>query len=389
MPIDWTQIILALIDSGEAATTFNKVTITAPATSATITIADGKTFTASNTLTLSAIDGSTLNVGAGGTLGTGAYKDVGSSGNNLALMDGTNTWSGAQAYDVVATYVLLVGSDTSSNRYIAINAQASSQSAISFKSAGTDKMTLYRPGASDDLVVFSNVTSASMFRFGAASPNNVILGAGSSPTGGGQCLALSQASGNPSSIGSNTAGLVAKDSGGTCELYAWDEAGNVTLISPHALDGPEWLYDDDDPMPNVKKEENIYLGTRRWTNLSRQAKLVERMLAGENIAALPAGKRTFVATETFTPTENWDANQAAQTKTAADRVAQIDMDVLALAEKREVIANDEAIAWPEQQDAFAAIAAEMQSLYAERSACESFQAKPIPPWMAKQLAHEQ
>lgn len=56
------------------ATSINKLAITAPATAATLTIADGKTFTASNTLTLSGADGSTLNIGAGGTLGTMAYE---------------------------------------------------------------------------------------------------------------------------------------------------------------------------------------------------------------------------------------------------------------------------------------------------------------------------
>ena len=44
------------------ATTINKVTLTAPATGATLTIADGKTFTASNTLTLSGTDGTSLNL---------------------------------------------------------------------------------------------------------------------------------------------------------------------------------------------------------------------------------------------------------------------------------------------------------------------------------------
>lgn len=55
------------------ATTINKVTITTPASGATLTIANGKTLTASNTLTLTATDGSTLAIGAGGTLGTAAY----------------------------------------------------------------------------------------------------------------------------------------------------------------------------------------------------------------------------------------------------------------------------------------------------------------------------
>ena len=58
------------------ATSINKVTITAPATSSTLTIAEGKTLTSSNTLTLAGTDGSTLNIGAGGTLGSNAYTST-------------------------------------------------------------------------------------------------------------------------------------------------------------------------------------------------------------------------------------------------------------------------------------------------------------------------
>lgn len=77
-----------------SATSVNKVAITAPATSATLTIADGKTLTASNTLTLAGTDSSTLNIGSGGTLGTAAFKATGTSGNTVPLLDGANTHSG-------------------------------------------------------------------------------------------------------------------------------------------------------------------------------------------------------------------------------------------------------------------------------------------------------
>lgn len=141
---------------------------------------------------------------------------------------------------------------------------------------------------------------------------NWMVGTGTVPSGGGvPVLALTQASGNPTGIGTNTAGLVAKDNGGTCELYAWDEAGNVTQLSPHAMDGPAWLYDADDPLPRVLKEENVYLGYRRWTNESRQAALLQRMMAGENLALLPERQRTFVHVERFVPQADWSANQQA------------------------------------------------------------------------------
>ncbi len=51
-----------------SATSINKVAITAPATSATLTIADGKTLTASNTLTFTGTDSSSVAFGAGGTV---------------------------------------------------------------------------------------------------------------------------------------------------------------------------------------------------------------------------------------------------------------------------------------------------------------------------------
>jgi len=72
-----TSPSLVTPDLGVAtATSINKLAITAPATGAVLTIADGKTFTASNTLTLTGNDGASLAIGAGGTLGTGAYAAI-------------------------------------------------------------------------------------------------------------------------------------------------------------------------------------------------------------------------------------------------------------------------------------------------------------------------
>ncbi len=48
-------------------TSINKLLITAPGTSATVTIADNKTFTASNTLTFTGTDSSSIAFGTGGT----------------------------------------------------------------------------------------------------------------------------------------------------------------------------------------------------------------------------------------------------------------------------------------------------------------------------------
>lgn len=60
-----------------AATSVNKVTITAPATSAVLTIANGKTLTASNSITLAGTDTTTMTFPAASasiTSGVGLYK---------------------------------------------------------------------------------------------------------------------------------------------------------------------------------------------------------------------------------------------------------------------------------------------------------------------------
>ncbi len=61
-----------------SATSINKVALTAPATSSTLTIADGKTLTCNNTLTFTGTDSSSVAFGAGGTVlyaaGSGGLK---------------------------------------------------------------------------------------------------------------------------------------------------------------------------------------------------------------------------------------------------------------------------------------------------------------------------
>lgn len=73
------------------ATSINKVAITDPAGSATLTIADGKTLTASNTLTFSGTDGSSLAIGAGGTLAASAFTAGLSATKTVRDSAGTGT----------------------------------------------------------------------------------------------------------------------------------------------------------------------------------------------------------------------------------------------------------------------------------------------------------
>lgn len=69
------------------ATSINKVAITAPATSATLTIADGKTLTASNTLTLAGTDSTTMTFP--------------STNATIARTDAAQTFTGTQTFSQV------------------------------------------------------------------------------------------------------------------------------------------------------------------------------------------------------------------------------------------------------------------------------------------------
>lgn len=82
------------------ATTVNKVTITQPATSATLTIANGKTLTANNTLTFNGTDSSTVSFGGGGTVAytsnkISAFASTSSAELAGAISDETGYTAGA------------------------------------------------------------------------------------------------------------------------------------------------------------------------------------------------------------------------------------------------------------------------------------------------------
>jgi hypothetical protein len=84
---------LATLAGSEALTnkTVNKVTITAPATAATLTIANNKTLTASNTLTFTGTDASSIDFGVGGTV---VYTTVGTLSSLVSVGTiTTGTWS--------------------------------------------------------------------------------------------------------------------------------------------------------------------------------------------------------------------------------------------------------------------------------------------------------
>lgn len=90
------------------ATSINKMAITAPATSSTLAVADGKTATISNTLTFTGTDTSTVACGAGGTvLYSSAWTTPTFSAGSYTA-NGSMTWTVA-AGDVTTMKYIVVG----------------------------------------------------------------------------------------------------------------------------------------------------------------------------------------------------------------------------------------------------------------------------------------
>lgn len=128
---------------------------------------------------------------------------------------------------------------------------------------------------------------------GAASPTErltilpigaVCIGTQTTPTANGsKILVFGDNTANPT-LGTNTAAIFAKDVAGTVEMFACDEAGNVTQISPHGdLDEAEAagiVLEPEDLAPAVAHSENIYTGvhTYRYTGPSgrTQVRQVQR-----------------------------------------------------------------------------------------------------------------
>jgi hypothetical protein len=124
-----------------------------------------------------------------------------------------------------------------------------------------------------------------------------ILGIGTLVTPADGASVLLFGNGTKPSGMSNEAGLFAKDVAGTTEMHSFDEAGNETLISAHAGDAPDWMYDDEDGVPMIVKEAQYFLGTVRYSNQTRADRLLEMTDAEK--ALLPIEKRRVTFTETF------------------------------------------------------------------------------------------
>lgn len=232
------------------ATSINKLTLTAPATGSTLTIADGKTATVSNTLTFTGTDGSSVAFGAGGTVaytsGTLAQFAATTSAQ-LASVISDETGSGALVFATspsfttpslgVATAVTLNGvaftPSTSATIQVGNSSQltlgASAQFSVSANKIASFSNSLILAGTDSTTMTFPS-TSGTVMTLGAAA---TVTGA---KTFAQTTLKLQDDSTNvvtlstTNSTTSYTIKLPAVQ-GGTSTTLSNDGSGNLTWVS--------------------------------------------------------------------------------------------------------------------------------------------------------------
>ena len=105
-----------------SATTINKVTLTAPATASTLTIADGKTLTISNSITLAGTDSTTMTFPAiSGNVATFATTTEASNATTTVAIAGTfhtHTITALAAADTFGAPTIAAGSLTNDNNLV-------------------------------------------------------------------------------------------------------------------------------------------------------------------------------------------------------------------------------------------------------------------------------
>jgi len=118
-----------------SATTINKVTLTAPATGSTLTIADGKTLATDNSVTFVGTDSSTVNFGTGGTI---AY-----TGGTLAQFASTTSSQLAGVIsDETGTGSLVFSNSPTFNDDITLGVASTATGIVNFKGVTSGTVSL-------------------------------------------------------------------------------------------------------------------------------------------------------------------------------------------------------------------------------------------------------
>ena len=112
------------------------------------------------------------------------------------------------------------------------------------------------------------------------------------------------------------AALCAVTNSGTVELIVIDSAGNVTQISPHAMDSPG-LAADNSPLPMIIRHRNEYAGVEEWIHLSKLARAVEQ-LTGQRLVYTNAVTKRDWKSDQDAEQASWNAARQAEIQARND-----------------------------------------------------------------------
>ena len=194
---------------------YNKVTITAPATGSTLTIADGKTLTANASLTLAGTDSTTMTFP-----GTNA---------TIARTDAAQTFTGTQTFSAAP----IVSTTTASKPVFTDGTKALTSTGTLETDQGGTGQTSYTAG---DLVYYASGTAFTKLAIGGAS--TVLTSSGTAP----QWSALSGITvGTATNLAGGAAGSVPYQTGaGATSFLAIGTASQVLQVNSGAT-APEWV----------------------------------------------------------------------------------------------------------------------------------------------------
>lgn len=139
-----TPTLVTPVLGAASATSINKVSITAPATGSTLTIADGKTLTASNSITIAGTDSTTMTFP--------------STNATIARTDAAQTFTGAQTYSNAVIYTNNAITATGNAATVPVTAKVNT---VTNNSASTLTVTMTTTSAVDGQLTIVRILDAS------------------------------------------------------------------------------------------------------------------------------------------------------------------------------------------------------------------------------------
>ncbi len=193
-----------------SATSVNKITLTAPATGATLTLIDGKTLTVSNTLTFTGTDASSVAFGTGGTV---TY-----TANNLSVFAATTS---AQLAGVISD-------ETGSGALVFANTPTLVTPVLGVATATTiNKLTITAPASGSTLTIADGkvLTASNTLTFTGTDSSSVAFGAGGTVAYTGNKLSVFAAT-----TSAELAGVISDETGSGALMFATSPTITTALL---------------------------------------------------------------------------------------------------------------------------------------------------------------